>query len=129
MILLASKSTRLLFIKYTFQEKSTRNTVLLRQQPLGFSSTLSPTTGEAPSYLNYGINRTGFLAEATVDTLGHINVITCGPPAAISSSLSFNGNGLGSTRGGRDQTKVRQDRQVFQHWINRRLSSRYCEMN
>lgn len=49
------------------------------------------------SYLNNSIDRTGFLAEATVDTLGHVNVVACSSPAAISSSLSLNGNGLGST--------------------------------
>lgn len=49
-------------------------------------------------YLNNGINRTGLLAEAAVDTFRHINVITCGSPAAIGSSLSFNSDGLHSTQ-------------------------------
>lgn len=46
------------------------------------------------SYLNKSINRTSFLAETTVDSLCHVNVIASSSPAAISSSLSLNSNGL-----------------------------------
>lgn len=60
------------------------------------------------SYLNNGINGTGFLTEATVDTLGHINVIACGSPAAISSGLSFNSDGLFITEG-KGKRQKRQD--------------------
>lgn len=60
------------------------------------------------SYLNNGINRTGFLTEATVDTLGHINVIACGSPAAISSGLSFNSDGLFIT----ERKEAKKDRML-----------------
>lgn len=52
-------------------------------------------------YLNNGINRTGFLAEAAVDAFGHVDVIACGPPAAIGSSLSFNSDSLRSIEKGK----------------------------
>lgn len=45
-------------------------------------------------YLYNGIHRAGLLTEATVDALGHVDVIASRPPAAISSSLCFNGDGL-----------------------------------
>lgn len=46
------------------------------------------------SHLNNGVNRTGFLTETTIDALRHIDIVTRSSPAAIGSSLSFNGNGL-----------------------------------
>lgn len=52
-------------------------------------------------YLHNGINRAGLLAEATVDALGHINVIACSSPAAVSASLSLDGDGLSTTRDGK----------------------------
>ena len=47
-----------------------------------------------PTHLHNGINRAGFLAETTVDALGHVNVIACRPAAAICSWLGLNGDGL-----------------------------------
>ena len=44
---------------------------------------------------NNSIDRTAFLAETTVDALGHVNIISSRPAAAILSLLCFNGNGLG----------------------------------
>lgn len=52
-------------------------------------------------YLNNGINRTGFLAEAAVDAFGHVDVIARGPPAAIGSSLSLNSDSLRSIEKGK----------------------------
>lgn len=49
--------------------------------------------------LHDSVNRAGFLAETTVDTLGHVNVIACSPAAAIRSWLSLNGDGLCRTDG------------------------------
>lgn len=49
--------------------------------------------------LNNSINGAGFLTETTVDALGHIDVIACGPPAAIGSSLSFNSDSLSRADG------------------------------
>lgn len=45
-------------------------------------------------YLHNGINRTGLLAKATVYTLCHVNIVSCGSSAAISSRFRFNCNGL-----------------------------------
>merc|ERR1719494_491797 len=36
------------------------------------------------------INRASFLAESTVDTLGHVNIVSCGSATAIWAWLSFN---------------------------------------
>lgn len=47
-----------------------------------------------PAHLHNGIHRAGLLAETTVDTLGHVDVIACRPAAAIGSWLSLNGDGL-----------------------------------
>lgn len=47
-----------------------------------------------PTHLHDSVNRAGFLAETTVDTLGHVNVIACSSAAAIRSWLSLNGDGL-----------------------------------
>lgn len=79
------------FIKNTFHNSLTKI-----QRYFLLSSTQSAIWDERQlnSYLNNGINRTGFLTETTVDTLGHINVIACGSPAAIGSGLSFNSDGL-----------------------------------
>lgn len=46
------------------------------------------------NYLDNGINRTGFLAKATVDALGHINIVSSGSSAAIGSLFGFDGDGL-----------------------------------
>jgi hypothetical protein len=42
-----------------------------------------------------GIHRTAFLAEATVDTLGHINIVSCCPSATVLSFLGFDCDSLG----------------------------------
>lgn len=44
--------------------------------------------------LNDGIDRTGFLTESTVDTLGHVNIITGGAATSISAGFGLDGNGL-----------------------------------
>lgn len=62
-----------------------------RQPPPG-ASVLATSTG--PTHLHNGVNRAGLLAEATVDTLGHVDVVACSPAAAIGSWLSLNGDGL-----------------------------------
>lgn len=49
--------------------------------------------------LDDGIHGAGLLAEAAVDTLGHVDVIAGGPAAAIISWLSLDGDGLGSADG------------------------------
>jgi hypothetical protein len=46
------------------------------------------------NYLDNGINGTGLLAESTVDALGHINIVSSGSSASVSSLLGFNGDGL-----------------------------------
>lgn len=46
------------------------------------------------THLNNGINRTRLLTETAVDAFGHVNVVASRPPAAISTSLSFDGYGL-----------------------------------
>ena len=51
------------------------------------------------TYLHNGIHGTCFLAEATVDALGHINVISGGPAAAVSPGLCLYGDGLGGAYG------------------------------
>lgn len=63
-------------------------------------------SAQRPScYLNNSVDRTGFLAEATVDALGHIDVIASGSPAAISSRLSLNSNGLQSPQEQKRETE------------------------
>jgi hypothetical protein len=49
--------------------------------------------------LNDGINRAALLAETTVDTLGHINIITGRPTASVLTFLSFDGDSLGRADG------------------------------
>jgi hypothetical protein len=44
--------------------------------------------------LNDGIDGATLLAVATVDTLGHINVISGRPATSIHTLFSFNGDGL-----------------------------------
>ena len=44
--------------------------------------------------LNNGINRAGLLAETAVDALCHIDVVACGPPAAVHTLLGLNCDGL-----------------------------------
>lgn len=46
-----------------------------------------------------GVYRTRLLAESTVNTFGHVNVVASGSPAAVGSSLRFNGDGLSWTNG------------------------------
>jgi len=41
------------------------------------------------------VHRTGLLTETTVDTFGHVDVIASRPPAAVTSRLRFDGDGLG----------------------------------
>lgn len=49
--------------------------------------------------LDDGIDRTSFLAETTVDALGHIDIVSSGLPAPVVSGLRFDGNGLCRTNG------------------------------
>ena len=43
------------------------------------------------AHLHNGIHRTGLLAEPTVNTLGHINVVACCPATAIITCFCLNG--------------------------------------
>ena len=52
-----------------------------------------------PSYFNNGIDRASLLTEPTVDTLGHIDVISCRSPAPVCSCLGLNGDSLGRADG------------------------------
>lgn len=63
-------------------------------------------------YLHNSINRAGLLAEATVDTLGHVDVVASGPSAAVCTSLSLNGNGLGQTRGQQREDRMSRPREI-----------------
>lgn len=45
--------------------------------------------------LNDRVDRTGFLAEAAIDALGHVNVVTGSSAGAIGALLGFDGNSLG----------------------------------
>lgn len=45
-------------------------------------------------YLDYGIHRTGLLTEPTVDTFGHVDVVSCSSSATISSLFCLYCNGL-----------------------------------
>ena len=45
------------------------------------------------------LNLTYFLTESTIDTLGHVNVISGCPPRPVRSLLSLDGDGLGGTHG------------------------------
>ena len=63
----------------------------------GASAPASPAAG--PAHLNDGVHRAGLLAEATVDALGHVDVVACGPAAAVGPRLSLNGDGLGGGTG------------------------------
>lgn len=67
-------------------------TVSQRGNPLPGASVLATSPG--PTHLHDGINRAGLLTETAVDTLGHVDVIACGPAAAIGSWLSLDGDGL-----------------------------------
>lgn len=42
-----------------------------------------------------GVDRAGFLAEAAVDALGHVDIVACGSAGAIGTLLSFDGDSLG----------------------------------
>ena len=47
------------------------------------------------SYLNNGVYRASLLTESTIDTLGHIDIISCCSPAPICSCLCLNSDSLG----------------------------------
>lgn len=49
--------------------------------------------------LNNGVHRAGLLAVATVDALGHIDIVTGRPAASIHTLFRLNGNGLGRADG------------------------------
>lgn len=49
--------------------------------------------------LYYGIYRAGLLAEPTVDTFGHVNIISCGSPASICPCLCLYRDSLSRTDG------------------------------
>lgn len=46
------------------------------------------------AHLHDGIHRAGLLAEATVDALGHVDVVARGAAAAVRPGLGLNGDGL-----------------------------------
>lgn len=46
------------------------------------------------THLYDGIYRTRLLTEAAVDAFGHVDVVAGRPPAAVSASLCFDGDGL-----------------------------------
>ena len=52
------------------------------------------TRGKCGHTLNNGVDWAALLAETTVDALGHVNVITCGPPATVHTLLSLDCDGL-----------------------------------
>ena len=49
--------------------------------------------------LNNCIDRAALLAEATVDTLGHVNIVTSSPAASVFTLLGLNCNSLGRANG------------------------------
>merc|ERR1719508_170128 len=49
--------------------------------------------------LHNGVHGTSLLAEATVDTLGHVDVVSCGPPSSVLPLLSLDGDGLSRANG------------------------------
>ena len=49
--------------------------------------------------LHDGVNRTGLLAEAAVDALGHVNVVSGCPPRSVRSLLGLDSDGLGRADG------------------------------
>ncbi len=56
-------------------------------------------TIRSPLYLNTIFNTTTtkmiyLLTEATIDALGHVDIVSCCPPGPVSSLLSLDGNGL-----------------------------------
>ena len=57
---------------------------------------LSPDTLNV--YLNDGVDRTGLLTEAAVDTLGHVDVVSRGPPATVRPRLRLYRDGLWNTQ-------------------------------
>ena len=44
--------------------------------------------------LDNRVYRTGFLTKAAINTFGHVDIITCGTPAAIVAWFGFDGDGL-----------------------------------
>lgn len=48
----------------------------------------------APAHLHDGIHGAGLLAEAAVDALGHVDVVTRGAAAAVGAGLSLDGDRL-----------------------------------
>lgn len=64
------------------------------------------------THLHDGVHRTRLLAEAAVDALGHVDVVASRPPAAVASSLCFNGDGLETGREPRTPTQILR---VFTH--------------
>lgn len=53
-----------------------------------------PRPPHRPAHLHDGVHGAGLLAEAAIDTLGHVDVIARGPAAAIGPRLSLDGDGL-----------------------------------
>ena len=50
-----------------------------------------------PLTLHNGVNRATLLAQAAVDTLGHIDIVASRPPASVHTLFSLNGDGLRRT--------------------------------
>lgn len=55
-------------------------------------------------HLHNGVDRTGLLAEAAVDALGHVDVVTGGPATTISTRLCLDGDSLAQTQGAAEST-------------------------
>lgn len=49
--------------------------------------------------LNNRVHRAALLAETTVDTLGHVDIVSCCPATAIHPLLGFDGDSLRRTDG------------------------------
>ena len=58
--------------------------------------------------LHNGIDRTSFLAETTINTFGHVNIIACCTSATVRTGLSLNGNGLHTEREGEGEGGERE---------------------
>ena len=71
-------------------------------------------TNSVTKYLDNGVHRTSLLAEATVDALGHVDVISGGASATICPSFRLNGDGLG---GAHSLTQLACDAPLLAVWV------------
>lgn len=75
--------------------------VSIRQQLLLVVEQLLPRLGGILGVraLHNGVHGTRLLAEAAVDALGHVDIVSCRPARSILTLLGFNGDGLGRADG------------------------------